>query len=129
MHDKQQKETHTTAVMVNTQCQNINSVNSYCRRFGHIKWVCTKKKRNRNKNCNNFLFPNVEKFYFEEKHYKVIRWQPVHITSTFHVKSTHEPPTTVNLNIIRVKSLRWKLIPEQLCQWSQKVTTVQLKTC
>lgn len=73
MHEKQQKQTRTTAVMVNTQCQRINSVNSYCWRFGHIEWVCIKKKRNRNKDCNNFLFPNVEKFYFEEKHYKVIR--------------------------------------------------------
>lgn len=60
-----------------------------------------KKKRNRNKGCNTSLFYNEEEeFDSEEEHYQEGEGEPLlHITSTFNMKSHHEPPITVHLVI------------------------------
>lgn len=57
-----------------------------------------KKKRNRNKGRNTSLFYNEEEeFDSEEEHYQEDEGEPLlHTTSTFHMKSHHEPPITVH---------------------------------
>lgn len=81
-----------------SQCRHINSVCSYCQKDGHIERACMKKKRNRNTGRNTSLFYNEEEeFDSEEEHYQEGEGEPLlHITSTFHMKSHHEPPITVH---------------------------------
>ena len=74
-----------------TQLRHVNTVCSFCKRIGHIERACIKNKQEKNKEHNTVTHYDDESSYSEGNVEQLL-----HITSSFHLKSRHEPPTTAH---------------------------------